>query len=161
MDQQLFQLLYETHYKALFHYLLTLCGNKYDAEDLAHEAFIRYEKALPTFRKDCSDYTMLCTIGRNLYLNRRRKEDRIAPLEEDLPEQVSFEDQLSNKDQAEQIHKILHELPDPYKEVFMLKVFGELDFRSIAKIFGKSESWAKMTYYRAKAKITEKMEGAK
>ena len=161
MDRHDFQLLYETHYRALLHYLLTLCGNMYDAEDLAHEAFIRYEKALPSFRKDCSDYTMLCTIGRNLFLNRKRKDARIAPLEEDLPEQTSLEDQITDRDQAEQIHRILHELPDPYKEVFMLKVFGELDFKAIARLFGKSESWAKMTYYRAKAKITEKLEGAK
>ena len=80
MDKQVFQLLYETHYKALLNYLLTLCGNMYDAEDLAHEAFIRYEKSLPNFRKDCSDYTMLCTIGKNLYLNRKRKDDRVVQL---------------------------------------------------------------------------------
>ena len=161
MDRQVFQLLYETHYKALLHYLLSLCGNLYDAEDLTHEAFLKYEKSLPSFRKDCSDYTMLCTIGRNLYLNRRRKDSRIAPLEEDLTEQGSMEEQLSDKDQARRIHEILHELPEPYKEVFMLKVFGELEFKAIAKLFGKSESWAKMTYYRAKARITEKLEGAK
>ena len=161
MDQQVFQVLYETHYKALLHYLLALCGNLYDAEDLAQEAFLKYEKSLPSFRKDCSDYTMLCTIGRNLYLNRKRKEERMAPLDEDLPEQVPLEERLIDKDQAEQIHKALHELPDPYKEVFMLKVFGELDFKAISKLFGKSESWAKMTYYRAKVKIADKLEGAK
>ncbi|MBO4862036.1 MAG: sigma-70 family RNA polymerase sigma factor [Firmicutes bacterium] len=161
MDQQVFQVLYETHYKALLHYLLSLCGNRYDAEDLAHEAFLKYEKGLPSFRKDCSDYTMLCTIARNLFLNRKRKDARIAPLEEDLPEQGSMEEQLSDKEQARQIHEILLELPDPYKEVFMLKVFGELDFKTIAKLFGKSESWAKMTYYRAKARIIDKLEGAK
>ena len=161
MDKQVFQLLYETHYKALLNYLLTLCGNMYDAEDLAHEAFIRYEKSLPNFRKDCSDYTMLCTIGRNLYLNRKRKDDRVVQLKEDIPEQNSLENIISDKVQAEQIHRILHELPDPFKEVFMLRIFGELGFKEIAKLFGKSESWAKMTYYRAKAKIAEKLEASK
>lgn len=161
MDRDVFQVLYETHYKALLHYLLSLCGNLYDAEDLAHEAFLKYEKSLPSFRKDCSDYTMLCTIGKNLYFNRRRKEARSVPLEEDLPEQTSFEEQIVDRDQAAQIHRILHELPDPYKEVFMLRVFGELEFKEIAGLFGKSESWAKMTYYRAKGKISEKLEDAK
>ena len=161
MDQQAFQVLYETHYKALFHYLLSLCGDLYDAEDMAQEAFLKYEKSLPSFRKDCSDYTMLCTIGRNLYLSRKRKAARTVPLEDDIPEQASFEEKLSDQDQAERIHMILHELPDPYKEVFMLRVFGELEFKAIAKLFGKSESWAKMTYYRAKAKIMAELEGVK
>ena len=86
---------------------------------------------------------------------------RMNELKEDIPEQTSFENTISDKVQAEQIHRILHELPDPYKEVFMLKVFGELGFKEIAKLFGKSESWAKMTYYRAKAKIAEKLEASK
>lgn len=58
-----------------------------------------------------------------------------------------------------QIHSILHDMPEPYKEVFSLRIFGELPFSKIAQIFGKTESWARVTYHRAKKKIAEKMKG--
>ena len=74
----------------------------------------------------------------------------------DLPE--SFEEKLAKEEEALHIHQALHRLPDPYKEVFMLHIFGELNFKKIAALFGKSVSWAKMTYYRAKAKIIEDLE---
>ena len=55
------------------------------------------------------------------------------------------------------IHRILHDLPEPYKEVFTLRVFGELRFGQIADIFGKTESWARVTYHRARMMIMDKM----
>ena len=58
------------------------------------------------------------------------------------------------------IRKILHDLQEPYKEVFMLRVMGEVSYRDIGQLFSKSESWARVTYYRAKKMIVEKMGGA-
>ena len=158
MDEQDFQLLYETHYRALKSYLLALCKNHADAEELAHETFLRYEKHLPSFRKDCSDYTMLCKIGKNVWLNRKRKENKTLPLEQNIAVEP-FEEKVLDELEALRIHRCIHELPEPYKEVFMLRVFGELSFIKIAGLFSKSESWAKMTFYRAKAKIISRMEG--
>lgn len=69
-----------------------------------------------------------------------------------------FTVRMLQKEQEILVHRILHALPEPYKEVFTLKVFGELTFREIAGLFGKTESWAKMTYYRAKERIITEME---
>ena len=65
---------------------------------------------------------------------------------------------LENKDTALQIHLILHELDEPYKEVFQLRIFGELPFSQIGMIFGKTENWARVTYHRARLKIKERMD---
>ena len=62
------------------------------------------------------------------------------------------------KESSFAIHKLLHELEEPYKEVFELRVFGELSFAEIAEIFGRTESWARVTYHRAKLKIKERMD---
>lgn len=64
---------------------------------------------------------------------------------------------LANKDLAMQIHEILHTLKEPYKEVFWMKTFGELTFAEIGQVHGKSETWARVTYHRAKMKIKEEM----
>lgn len=73
--------------------------------------------------------------------------------------ECTFFEAIGNKEQALQIHRHLHLLKEPYREVFMLRVFGELSFREIADICGKSESWAKVTFYRAKDKLIKDMEG--
>lgn len=70
----------------------------------------------------------------------------------------SLEQLFCEEETAMKIHGILHGLEEPYKEVFMLRVFGELPYKKIAHIFGKTESWARVTYHRAKLKITDGME---
>ena len=69
-----------------------------------------------------------------------------------------FEEKLAQRSQAMEIHKVLHGLSEPYKEVFSLRTFGELTFREIGMLFGKSENWARVTYYRARVKIREELE---
>ena len=65
---------------------------------------------------------------------------------------------LIDDENVEKIQKILNETDMPYKEVFKLRVFGNLQFKEIGRMFGKSESWARVTFYRAKLKIREKLE---
>ena len=67
---------------------------------------------------------------------------------------------IINQENGQIIRKILHDLQEPYKEVFMLRVMGEVSYRDIGQLFSKSESWARVTYYRAKKMIVEKMGGA-
>ena len=68
---------------------------------------------------------------------------------------LKIEERLEDHDQAMRIHKVLHGLPEPYKEVFSLRVFGQLSFAQIGEVFGKTANWACVTYHRAKSKIQE------
>ena len=83
---------------------------------------------------------------------RQIKENTLV--EEDYPD-YSIEEKVLSKETLFEVHKVLHELDEPYKEVFSLRVFGELSFRQIGELFGKTESWARVTYHRAKIKIKE------
>ena len=65
---------------------------------------------------------------------------------------------LISKEISKRIHKVLHDMDEPYKEVFSLRTFGELSFQDIAELFRKSENWARVTYFRAKSKIKEALE---
>jgi len=77
----------------------------------------------------------------------------IAPyMDKDFSQNVLLIAYIKNK-----IHKLLHNLPEPYKEVFSLRVLGELSYQDIAKLFGKTESWARVTFHRAKLKIIEQV----
>ena len=52
-----------------------------------------------------------------------------------------FKKKRSKKEQVLQIYKIIHEMEEPYKEVFWMRTFSNLSFKDISLFFGKTESW--------------------
>lgn len=62
-----------------------------------------------------------------------------------------------DREDARKLHILLHNLNEPYKEVFTLRVFGELPFSQIGELFGKTDSWARLIFYRAKKQLQEAM----
>ena len=144
----------------VYRFLLSLCGNEDLAEELTSETFYQAYLHIDRFRGECRPETWLCQIAKNALYKEQKRMRRSVPWEQ-LGTAETGEDileRLSDKEQALKIHRGLHRLDDPYKEVFMLRVLGELRFKEIAGIFGKSESWAKVTFYRAKSKLIELME---
>ena len=144
------------YYKIVFGYVFSLCGNKELTEDIVQDTFVQailHEKA---FRGDCKVETWLCQIAKNLYYSHLRKKNRQEPPERGYTEN-DFVHKLEEKDTAKNVLKVLHELPEPYREVFYLHVFGEVALVEIAELFGKSPSWAGVTYYRAKQKISDRL----
>lgn len=142
-------------------YILGLCHNKDIAEEITQETFYKAMKSLKKFRNDCDIKTWLCQIAKNEYFTYCRKkkiEQSIEDYQDTIQCDIHFEDKLADKATAEKIHKILHSLPEPYKEVFYLRVFGELPFKTIGDIFSKSQNWACVTYHRAKAMLQKGME---
>ncbi len=158
------QQIFEQHYSDVFRYLRGITGSEDLAEELTQETFYRAVKSLKSFRGDCDVRVWLCQIGKNLYYESLRKQRKESSLEEltgsaepESPD-VPFESLLMDKEQALQIHRALHELREPYKEIFSLRVFGELSFKEIAALFGKTEHWACVSYHRAKEMIRKRIE---
>lgn len=100
----------------------------------------------------------LCQIAKNLYYSQLRREKRLAPLEDCQTAEESHEEELEDHSEAARIQELLHALREPYKEVFMWRVYGEKSFRDIGALFGKTENWACVTYHRAKRMIREGLE---
>jgi RNA polymerase sigma-70 factor (ECF subfamily) len=150
-----FEEVYNRYSKDVFKFCLSLCGSNATAEDLTSEAFLKAIKTGDTFEGRCSVKVWLCQIAKNIYYDYLRKHSKITELPADLPSESDFELALLDKVEALKIHKLLHQLDDPYKEVFSLRVFSELSFAEIGEVFEKSESWARVTFHRAKTKIKE------
>ena len=147
-------------YEAVYRYVLSLSRSESLSQDITQETFLRAMKSTASFRGDCSLYTWLCTIAKNLWRTHCAKEGREVPadeLEERPSPDTPCEEQVIQKDSALELHRLLHALPEPYKEVFSLRVFGQLSYREIAGLFEKTESWARVTYYRAKKMIQEQL----
>ena len=145
-------------YEALYRYVLALCRNDTEAQDITQETFLKAMNAADRFEGNSSLYTWLCAIARNLWLNRCRKAKREVPAVMDLSDSAPTPEQcILNADLSMQVHQILHKLNEPYKEVFSLRVFGQLSFAQIAQVFSKTESWARVTYHRARKMIMDAM----
>ncbi len=151
-----FEKVYSEYYDAVFQYVLSLCGNEAWAEEITQEAFFKALKSIDTFRGECKLSVWLCQIAKNTFYTDAKRRGREAdyPLEL-IPSDEAIDQSIADKETAFQIHGLLHALDEPYKEVFWMRTFGELSFKDIAALFGKTESWARVTYYRAKMKIRE------
>lgn len=155
-----YEKLYNSYYMQVYSYAVTLTKNPEQAEEITQNTFFKAITSKADFKGKANELTWLCSIAKNLYYDELRRNQRIAGLEDSLPisSGVDIEQAVSDSDMAFRIHLVLHRLDEPYKEVFQLRVFGELSFSQIAAIFGKTESWARVTYHRAKLKIQERME---
>ena len=153
-----FNELYNAYAEDVYRYVLSLCRDKHTAEDITSETFLGAIKAIDKFKGDCNIRVWLCRIAKNAYLNAVKRGKFVTEMPDELPAADNFEFRLLDKSQAFEIHKTLRLLDEPYKEVFSLRIFAELSFAEIGELFQKSESWARVTFHRAKNKIREVIE---
>lgn len=152
------ELIFNKYYKYVKGYTLSLCFDESLAEEITQETFYKALKNADKFKNQCRMETWLCTIARNEFLSLKRKKkteniDDCGFLISDL----SVSDNIEDKENIKNILEASTQLPTPYKEVFYMKALGELPFSVIAEVYGKTESWARVTYHRARQKIIERM----
>lgn len=155
-----FEKIYRKYFQYVFFYILQICQNREIAEEVTQETFFKAMSTKSKFQDRSDVRTWLCQIAKNEYLMMLRKNKRIdmdIPIDK-IEDTNDFISELSDKETAMAIHKYIHELGEPYKEVFNLRVFAELPFKEIGAIFGKSDAWARVTFSRGKLKIIERME---
>lgn len=161
MNDSDFNEIYALYFQDVYKFLLALCHDEELAEELTQDTFFKAMKNYESFRGDCKISTWLCQIAKHsffLYDKRRKRNVDLDIVSNELADDTnSIEILLGQKEQAFEIHKLLHHLPEPFKEVFSLRVLGELSFRDIAKLFDKTESWARVTFHRAKLKLIEQI----
>ena len=134
--------IYEENGKVVYYYLLSLSRDKNLAEELTQETMCRAIMNIESFRGESKISVWLCQIAKNLYFEWQNKNKRNVPLDESMRTELQARDvseEITDKDTAAQILQHLHELDEPYKEVFTLRVLGELSFKEIAEIFDKNE----------------------
>ena len=143
--------------------MLQLSGDEHVAEEVTSDTFFKAISSIDSFRGDCQMRVWLCQIAKNTYYSYLKK-NRIAvsldePAVQSIPDtDVPIEIQLSDKEDAKLIRMILHDMSEPYKEVFMWRVFGELSFKEIGTLYGKTDNWACVTYHRARRMIQSRLE---
>ena len=152
-----FEMVFRENNQFVFRFLMKLCGDVSLAEELTQETFFRAYMNLSALRNEEKVAAWLCQIAKNTYFawfnEQKRKQPISQPISADSTPDIA--ELFAEKELAGRAFSVLHALEEPYKEVFMLSVFGCLSLKDISAMFGKSESWARVTYYRAKQKIME------
>lgn len=156
-----FDRIYQTCFKDVYFYIYGIARNESLAEEITQEAFVKALKAIDSFdgRKDIRAW--LFTIARNIFYTHCQKQKVYAgqPVDENMDSlEPSLVERIADEETSFLIHQFLHDMSEPYKEVFTLRVFGELSYERIGMLFGKSAGWARVTFYRAKLLINNYLE---
>lgn len=156
--------LYRLYFRDVFLFLQGLTHSESLAEELTQETFFKALNGLKHFDGRQDIRAWLFTVARNCYYSHCRKAKQTVPLDEAFQPaaapQLDLDELLIDEDAAFTIHQCLHRLEEPYKEVFTLRVFGELSYEKIGAIFGHTANWACVTYCRAKRKIQQMLKEA-
>ena len=159
-SEEEFEKIYIRYFNDVFLFLKKISKDESIAEEITSETFFKAMRSIDNFHGEADVRVWLCQIAKNCYFSYLKKQQRIENIDDiDLPDNKdTIEEQILKQYDAMQVHLLLHNLAEPYKEVFMLRVLGELSFKQIADIFQKTDNWACVTYHRARNKILMQME---
>lgn len=150
--------IYLEHAKTVYGFLLSRTHDPDLAEELTQETFFQAVKGIDKFQGNCSISTWLCAIAKNLWREHLRKQTKEnAMIDTDCVPPPIADDASSPKWDDIAVLKAVHRLRDPMREVVYLRLSSNLTFGQIGEILGKSENWARVTYYRGKEKIIEEV----
>lgn len=146
----------------MYLYLRALTRDGQLAEELTSVTFFKAMRAVGSFRGECEMRVWLCQIAKNCYYDHCRRQKKLVRQEEGEELCAGGQDdpgaQIERREDVMRIRRHLHDLKEPYKEVFMLRVYGEMGFKEIGALFGRSANWACVVFHRAQEKIRSKME---
>jgi len=145
--------IYQEYAKLVYRYLLSLAKDPDLAEELTQETFFQAIRSIGRYDESCKISTWLCAIAKNVWHGYLRKD----PETEDFQDQViavgSAEEKVLEEQERTDLLRKVHELPEPYREVIYLRIYADLSFREIGDVIGKTENFARVTFYRGKEKL--------
>ena len=142
----------------VYSFVMTMAENQDFSEEIIPKTFYKAMTADIKHRGDSSEFAWLCAIAENLFADEQRAGRKTAGLDAEIMSDTDIENSFIDKDTACHIHKVLHGPEDSCKEIFQLRVFGELSFQKIGAIFDNTENWVRAAYHRTRLKIQERME---
>lgn len=150
--------LYKENIKIVYHFLFNLCHEESLAEELTQETFLKAYQSIGRYDGSCKISTWLCSIAKNTYYQylskNRRQISKDFTVEEEVSE-ITPEREVLAKVELLDVLKLMQNLPERMREVMYLRITGELTFKEIGEILGKSENWARVNYYRGKERIAK------
>lgn len=161
-----FEIIYRQHYKSVYSFLCRLCGDHHLAEELTQETFYQAFSGFHRFKGKCGVFTWLAAIAKHVYYKYLRDNKLGAEaISLDLVSEVycagledSPEDELMKKTVSAALRRIVNDIPQKYRDVVILRIYGDLPFSQVALALGITESSAKVLFFRAKKMLMEELQ---
>ena len=124
-------------------------------------------KKIHTFKGNSKLSVWLCEIAKNLWYDSLRKK-KIKTISYDelknsdsIINKENIENSYINKEEFDETTRKIENLDNLSKRVLYLRLNSDMSFKEIGSILGKTETWARVTFYRAKQKIKEDYDNGK
>ncbi len=150
---------YTEHARDVYRYLLSLSRDEDLAEELTQETFFRAMRTIRSYDGSCKLSVWLCQIAKHLWyqwLDKHARHEQVE-LTDEIPARGSTEGSALLRMEKTALYSAIHRLPEPMRELVHMRLTGEFTFAEIGEIMGRSENWARTTFYRAKLKIIDEM----
>lgn len=157
-ERQSMEEIYQRHAQSVYRYLCSLTHDTDLAEELTQETFYKAIQHPERFDGSCKIRTWLCAIAKNQLAFYRRRHPQMQEWETTDSQTDSAESEVMDKLARMELLKKMHDCPEPFREIMYLRIFGGCSFREIGDIMGKTENWARVTYYRGKEKLGKELE---
>lgn len=163
MEKLDFEIIYDLYVKNVFKFLFKLTKNYYLAEDLTQETFVKAFINIDSFQGKSKLLVWLCQIGKNLYFDYLKKSYKVVDIKniQEVNTENLLEDNFVKKDELNYISKLVVQMYEPYRTVFFNRIYLELSYKEIAENYGKNETWARVTFHRAKRMLQKNIEEMK
>ena len=158
--------IYKSYANEVKLFLLCLTSSEDLAEELTQETFYQAVKSIHRYNGECKISVWLCQIAKHSYFDYLKKAkyrnhtsiDYLTNTGVDIHSNEDLPDIAMIKEYTvRSIHQEIQQLQKPYAEIFLLRNTMDLSFKEIGDIYKKSENWARVTYYRAKCKLAERV----
>ncbi len=157
-EDEAFEDLMAKYQRPLFYMVRGMVRDTEEAKDITQDAFIKAFNNLRKLKKRDQFKSWLFKIAvnrvRDHLRTKKEKEEFDTSMESDLPSQ---EARCIQKDLKEKIKKEMYSLPSRQKEVFILRVFQDLDFKEIAQILEIRSETARAHFHFALKRLRDQL----
>ncbi len=156
-DKEAMEQIYKEHALGVYKYLYTKCRDDQLAEELTQETFYRAVKSIGRYDGSCKLFTWLCQIAKHVWQQELEKQKHrpTEELDEQARDKTDIEQSYELAEERTRLFTAMQQLEALPREVVYMRITGELSFAEIGAILGKSENWARVTFYRSKQKLKE------
>ena len=152
---------YREYEKLVYRFLYSHTHDAEWSQELMQETFLRAVNSISRCDGTCKLSVWLCQIAKHILYQELRKKKQIETVElvdcltdDSAP---NGETSILKQESKIELYREIHLLPEREREVVLYRITGELSFREIGEILGKSENWSRTVFYRAKQKIREEL----
>lgn len=153
---------YQEYANLVYRFLYSHTHDADWSQELMQETFLRAVDSISRYDDSCKLSVWLCQIAKHVMWQELRKRKRFDIVEwtEELPDAHGQDGEgcALQQERTKELYRAIHLLPELEKEVVLYRMTGELSFRQIGEILGKSENWSRTVFYRAKQKIRKELE---